>query len=112
DAVATKLGMSRADIKTAWKNGQSLTEIAQSKGVSRDDLVSTIEQAIDAKLQKAVDGGRITADQKTTIESKIDPLVEKAVDLPKGDRLNGGNATPTVPSMTGTPAATSGTTSA
>jgi hypothetical protein len=111
DAVATTLGMDRSAIKQAWDNGQSLTEIAQSNGVSRDELVSTIEQAIDAKLQKAVDGGKITAERKTEIESKLDPLVEQAVDLHKGERLNGRSATPVAPATIGTPAASSATAS-
>lgn len=105
DAVAKLLGMDRSEIKQAWVNGQSLTEIAQSKGVSRDKLVSTIDDAIDAKLQKAVDNGRITAERKTEIMTNVKPIVEKAVDMHRGDNAPAKNATPVVPA---TPAATSG----
>lgn len=108
DAVATLLGMDRAEIKQAWKDGQSLTEIARSKGVSRDQLVTTIEDAIDAKLQTAVANGQITAERKTEIMTDIKPIVEQAVDTHRGDNKPAQGATPVAPEMTGTPSATSG----
>lgn len=46
DAVAGKLGMSTDDLKKALASGQSMTDIAQSKGVSKDDLVSTIASTL------------------------------------------------------------------
>jgi hypothetical protein len=45
-AVAKELGMSTDDLDQALRSGQSLDEVAQSKGVSHDDLVSTITQAL------------------------------------------------------------------
>jgi hypothetical protein len=44
--VADKLGMSADDLSAALKGGKSLAEIAQSKGISRDDLVATVADAI------------------------------------------------------------------
>jgi hypothetical protein len=45
-AVEDKLGISADDLKTARKNGQSLADLAASKGVSRDDLIATVKQAL------------------------------------------------------------------
>ena len=44
--VADRLGMSADDLQAALAGGKSLAEIAQSKGVSRDDLVATVSDAI------------------------------------------------------------------
>jgi hypothetical protein len=44
--VADKLGMSGDDLHTALGSGKSFAEIAQSKGVSRNDLVKTVSDAI------------------------------------------------------------------
>lgn len=55
-AVAKELGMSTDDLDQALRSGQSLDEIAQSKGVSHDDLVSTISQS----LQSTAGAGQST----------------------------------------------------
>lgn len=46
DAVADKLGMSADDLKKALAGGQSMTDIAKSKGVGKDALVSTIASTL------------------------------------------------------------------
>jgi uncharacterized protein YidB (DUF937 family) len=46
EAAANLLGMSESDLQTALQGGRSLSQIAASKGVSQDQLVSTISSAI------------------------------------------------------------------
>jgi uncharacterized protein YidB (DUF937 family) len=46
DSVATLLGTTTTDLATATQSGQSLTQIASSKGVSQQSLVSTIATAL------------------------------------------------------------------
>lgn len=46
EAAAKLLGMSESDLRTAMRGGQSLSQIASSKGISQDQLVSTIATAI------------------------------------------------------------------
>lgn len=48
DAVAQELGMSTDDLTHALAGGQSMTEIAASKGVSKGDLVATIAGTLPA----------------------------------------------------------------
>jgi hypothetical protein len=55
-AVAKELGMSTDDLNQALRAGQSLDDIAQSKGVSHDDLIATISQA----LQSTATSGQST----------------------------------------------------
>jgi polyhydroxyalkanoate synthesis regulator phasin len=79
-AVQTLLGINLKEIRADIKSGQSLTEIAQSKGVDRAKLVSTIETAINTELDKLVTNGKMSADRAATLKTEIATLVEKAVD--------------------------------
>jgi len=46
DAAAQKLGIDPTELQHDLKHGQSLDDIAQSKGVSQDDLFSTMTDAL------------------------------------------------------------------
>jgi hypothetical protein len=45
-SISDLLGMSQDDIRTALKGGSSLSDLAQPKGISSDQLVDTISQAL------------------------------------------------------------------
>lgn len=62
-AVADKLGMSTDELKKALASGQSMTDIAQSKGVGKDDLVSTIAATLPTTGR---DGSTIDTTQMAT----------------------------------------------
>ncbi|MCU7729541.1 hypothetical protein ODJ79_37985 [Actinoplanes sp. KI2] len=46
DAAAQTLGMSGSDLRSALQSGQSMSELAQSKGVDTDTLTTAISSAI------------------------------------------------------------------
>jgi hypothetical protein len=46
--AAQALGMDKHDLKKALAGGQSLSDVAASKGVSQDDLLAAIKQGITA----------------------------------------------------------------
>ena len=77
--MQTLLGINLKEIRADMKSGQSLTEIAQSKGVDRAKLVSTIETAINTELDKLVTNGKVSADRAATLKTEVATLVEKAV---------------------------------
>jgi uncharacterized protein YidB (DUF937 family) len=79
-AAADVLQMDRADIVSAVRSGQSLAEIAQSKGMSVEDFKAAVLQSVKSKLDaKGVDG-TITQEQAdrayTAIQGKIDQIVQ------------------------------------
>jgi hypothetical protein len=45
-AVADKLGISTDDLKAARKDGKTIADLAQEKGVSVDDIKSTLAQSL------------------------------------------------------------------
>ena len=65
DAAAKILGMSSSDLRTALRSGQSLAQIASSKGVSESDLESAMAQAITAA------NPGISADQAARVAAAI-----------------------------------------
>jgi len=46
DAAASALGMSSSDLQSALRGGQTLSSLAQSKGISTTDLTNTISSAL------------------------------------------------------------------
>lgn len=46
DAAAQVLGMSSSDLRTALAGGQTLSSLAQSKGVSTDSLLTAISDTL------------------------------------------------------------------
>lgn len=67
-AVAKELGMSTDDLTQALRSGQSMDQIAQSKGVSHDDLVATISQALQSS---ATTGQSTDPDQIKALAERI-----------------------------------------
>lgn len=77
DAAATALGMSLTDLRSAVQGGQSLTSLAQAKGVSVDALTSSISAAL------------TTADPSLS-GSRAAQITERLID---GPRTNGVGST-------------------
>lgn len=55
NAVANELGISATDLRSSLSSGETLTQLAASKGVSSTALQSTIETALKADLPNASD---------------------------------------------------------
>jgi hypothetical protein len=84
-AVTDLLNMDRFEIRRAWLDGQSLTEIAAGQGIDRSALVDTILTSLGDRLDTAVERGTITAEQKNEILTNATPVIERAVDLHRGE---------------------------
>jgi hypothetical protein len=78
-AVSSKLGMTTQDIMTQLKNGQTLAQIAQSKGVSQQDLANTIVSSVKDTVAQQVTAGNLTqaqADQiNTYVQNNVDQII-------------------------------------
>jgi hypothetical protein len=88
NAVATYLGVTKAELRTARENGTSLAQLATQKGKSVDGLKQAIYDAAKADLDKAVAAGRITAAQEATrlsdLQSHLDDIVNSTGPPPLG----------------------------
>ena len=69
-AAAAKLGMTTDQLKQAMGSGQTIAQIAASKGVSEQDLKDAVINAIKPTLDQAVKDGKITqADEDNFIQN-------------------------------------------
>lgn len=97
EAVRDLLGMDRREIAQAWRDGQSLAEMATAKGIERQQLVDTIIGALDTRLSEAVESGRISEERKAEILASARERIETGIDVHQGelrDRAATSEATP------------------
>ncbi len=68
------------------KAGKSLADIASSKGISKDTLISKLNASMKTRLDKAVSNGKLTAAKEKDILTKSQTRITKMVEqkgLPK-----------------------------
>ncbi len=79
EQVLTLLGIDAATLKSELKNGKSLAEIAQAKGIAKDALIATIKSALEANLDQAVKDQKIPADKAAKIKENLPQKIESMV---------------------------------
>jgi hypothetical protein len=70
-AAAKYLGMTPKELRTARQSGQSLAQIAASKGKSVDGLVTAIVAPAKARAAKAVETGRVTQQRADELIARL-----------------------------------------
>jgi lambda repressor-like predicted transcriptional regulator len=88
-SVAETLDMTPREIVQDLRQGQSLAEIAQAKGVSTDTLKSTILNAAKDKLDQAVANGKLTQDQADKIMPRLTENIDKILNWKRGSSGEG-----------------------
>jgi len=81
DSAANTLAMSRGDLLAELRDGMTLGEIAQQKGVAPDKLKAAMLSVPTARIDEAVKNGtlRVTQDKANELKARL----EKQVDLNK-----------------------------
>lgn len=79
-AAAQKLGLTEAQLRDELKSGKSLAQIAQEKGVSRDDLRTAMLDAVRSQVNQAVQNGKLTQDQANQVISRIEQVIDRLID--------------------------------
>ncbi|MGE5701245.1 MAG: hypothetical protein ACM32O_01845 [Clostridia bacterium] len=67
-------------LRAEWKSGKSLAEIAQEKGVSREELSRLIAKHHNEILQKAVEEGRLSKEKAEEMKARTDEFVKHVID--------------------------------
>lgn len=83
DAALTYLGITLGEYIDLSREGNSLAEIAESKGLTRDGLVAAMTAAGNALIDQAEQSGRITAEQAAAAREALPAKVETIVDAEK-----------------------------
>ena len=85
--VAEFLGVSEADVLAGLQSGQTLAQIAEANGKTRDELKSFLLSEVEEKVTAAVENGRITQERADEIlansSERIDALIDRE-GLPEG----------------------------
>jgi len=71
DAAASYLGLTDAQVRSDFRSGKSLADIADAQGKSVDGLVQAIVDAAKPKIAAAVAAGRLTQSQADSILSGL-----------------------------------------
>jgi uncharacterized protein (DUF433 family) len=94
DVVAEALGMTVEELHEALKDGQTIAELAEAKGVALEDIADAVVAAQTERLQQAVENGRLTqeeADERIAqMEENILEHLESGEPGPGGPRDSGG----------------------
>ena len=69
--AADTLGVSRRDLRTALKGGQTISEYATSQRKDPQAVVDALTSAAKTKLAQLVEAGRFSQDQADSITSKL-----------------------------------------
>lgn len=80
--IATIIGVDVKTLKESLKNGQSIVDVAQSKGnkISEQELIAKLKVNLKDRLDKKVAKGKLTQDQANHILSQSDQHLKKFVE--------------------------------
>jgi polyhydroxyalkanoate synthesis regulator phasin len=85
DTAANTLGMSPSDLQGELRDGLTLAEIIQQKGVDPTKLRTAMLAAANTRIDEAVKNGRLTQDQASQLKARLDEQLDlsKPFPLPK-----------------------------
>jgi uncharacterized protein YidB (DUF937 family) len=75
--VTDTLGVSRADLRTALKGGQSISEYATSLGKDPKTVSDALVNAANTKIDQLVADGKLQQDRADTLKGKVPARVDK-----------------------------------
>jgi hypothetical protein len=77
--AADKIGVQPKDLIEARRNGQSIADVANSKGVNPSDVVTAIVDAGNQKIDQAVANGHVQQDRADVLKAKLPQLADTVV---------------------------------
>jgi flagellar hook-basal body complex protein FliE len=109
DATASVTGLTTQEVLTQLQSGQSLAQIAESKGKTADEVIAAARTQLEEMLKQAVTDGRITQAQADAKLAAFDQSASQIMsDTTLGQRFDHKPFNPTVPGTPAIPAPTSG----
>ena len=84
--AASAIGVEPKELRADLKSGQSVAEVAQSKGVDPQTVIDAIDADLGAKLDTAVSNGKITRERADAAEANLPERVTAVVNAHRGDR--------------------------
>jgi polyhydroxyalkanoate synthesis regulator phasin len=91
NTVATTIGVSVDDLRTAIRNGDSIAKVAQDHKVDPQKVIDALVAEANKRIDAAVTAGKLTADQATQAKTRAATL---AKDIVNGTRPFAGGLGP------------------
>jgi len=96
DAAADALGMTRAELRTSVRNGQTLAQLAAAKKVPVTTVIDALVTAAEKRLARAVSSGRLTSaesdQRRETLRERMTELVNEGFPRARHGRPGGRGA--------------------
>jgi hypothetical protein len=87
DTVATALGITTDEVRTALQNGQSIADLAVSKGKTAQDVIDAVVAAATTKINAEVTAGHLTQVQADKLIANLTTI---AAGVGKDGKMPGG----------------------
>jgi hypothetical protein len=84
--VADILGMTPQELRTEMQAGKTLAQVAEAKGVSRDELKAKLLEAHKTRIDAAVAAGKLTAEQAQQMTERATANIDQMLDRTPGQR--------------------------
>jgi len=78
--IAAKLGISVDDLEDEIADGKTIAEIAETKGVSTEDLTAAVAAKISEIADKLAADGEITTQQAENIKSNAEVMASRLIE--------------------------------
>ena len=98
-AAATALGVKPRDLVSGLCSGKTLAQLASEHGKSTQDVINALVKAADARIDRAVQAGRLdatkAAQRKNNVEARVTKLVNNLhLSSQRCQRVSGGATSP------------------
>lgn len=81
DVAADTIGVTYAELRSAIRSGQSVSEVATAHHVGAATVVSALVTAGNARIDKAVANGRLDATRAARLKARLPQLAQRFVDF-------------------------------
>jgi hypothetical protein len=85
DVIANALGITADDVRTALRNGQSIADLAASKGKTAQDVIDAIVAEVTTKINERVTAGDLTQAQADKILADVKTMATDFVNNTPGN---------------------------
>ncbi len=79
EVVAEVIGVEIADLADALRDGQTIAEVAESNGSSAQAVIDALVAEMNAKVDQAVEDGKLTSEQAEEIRTNAPERIESVV---------------------------------
>lgn len=90
ELTAELTGLSEDEVTEALEDGQTFAEIAEAEGVDPQEIVDAAVAEAEARLQEAVDAGRLTEEQMERMLERLTEALPERLEQPCPARQAGG----------------------